>query len=160
MLLNEPNVINKDILTIQRGIIGHGVNCYRVFNKGLALQIRKLYPQVYQAYIAKPEWKLGDVQFVQVSVEPELHIVNMATQYSYGTNRVRTKEEGVRKCLMEVRAFQMSTGLPVYLPYMLGSGLGGGPTMKSKMITWSMVYELIEEIVPNAILCVKPQTAD
>jgi len=43
-------IINRDLLTIESGIIAHQVNCQGKMGAGLALKIRKKYPQVYEYY--------------------------------------------------------------------------------------------------------------
>ena len=151
--MTQLTIIEKDILTVSNGIICHSVNCKRVMGAGLALAIRNMYPQVYQAYISKPTWELGDTQLVPVS--KELVIANMATQDKCGTSKVQTNLTAFRRCLFYVKGYADTRGLPVYFPYYVGSSLAGGPTNETKEATWKAVSELIYEVIPNAIICRK-----
>lgn len=151
--MSKLNIIEKDILTINRGIICHCCNTHKKMGAGLALAIRKLYPQVYQAYISKPTWEIGDTQLVPVS--KELVIANMSTQNKCGTHKVQTNLTAFRRCLFYVKGYSDARELPVYFPYYVGSSLAGGPTKETKKATWKAVSELIHEVIPNAIICRK-----
>ena len=43
-------VINGDLLSSQEDYICHQVNCMGVMGAGVALQIKKVYPDVYNQY--------------------------------------------------------------------------------------------------------------
>lgn len=94
-------IITGNLLEQTSGIIVHGVNCQGVMGGGIALQIRRRYPQVYEDYIhrirsvlslsttnAERETKrkslLGQVVYTQIS--PELIIASAFTQMGYGNN--------------------------------------------------------------------------
>lgn len=40
--------LNKNIITIQEGVIAHGVNCTGAMNSGVAKAIREKWPEVYR----------------------------------------------------------------------------------------------------------------
>lgn len=138
-------VIEKDILSITEGIIGHQVNTQGVMGAGLALKIREKYPQVYEEY-RKNTLSLGNIQVV--TINPSLFIVNMAAQRTWGRRGVHTNYQALESTLKHLTQLLLTLPLPIYLPYKLGSGLAGGD--------WSIVYKLIETHCPSAIICKPP----
>jgi hypothetical protein len=128
-------VIEQDILTIEKGLIVHQVNCQKVMGAGLAKQIALKYPQVKHDYLAKQEWLLGDVQFVKVA--PELVVCNLAGQFEYGKQpKVYTNYNALRIGFSSVRKFALENKVDVFLPYQIGCGLANG--------IWDIVYSLID----------------
>lgn len=135
-----------DILSFTKGIIAHQCNCRGVMNGGLAKQVRLKYPLVYEEYMKAcraKEFVLGCIQPIQIN--KYLYVVNMAGQDGFGRDKVYTDMEALYKCLTQLNKFSESNNLPIYLPYGLGCGLGGGD--------WNSVYTLIEDTCPNAVLC-------
>lgn len=137
----------KDILTVKSGIIGHQVNCRKVMGKGLALQIKLTYPEVYDKYLEiKP--LLGRCGLVKVS--EELQIANLYGQYNYGNNIpmkisefvkddsgkiVHTDYKALALCLQKLFNYANKNNKKVYLPYKMGCTLGGGD--------WNVVLSII-----------------
>lgn len=137
----------KDILTVKSGIICHQVNCRKAMGKGLALQIRSTYPEVYEKYLeTKP--LLGRCALVKVS--EELQIANLYGQYNYGNNIprkisefikdnsgkiVHTDYKAVALCLQKLFNYANKNNKKVYLPYNMGCTLGGGD--------WNVVSSII-----------------
>jgi len=139
-------IIQCDILCISHGLIGHQCNTKGVMGAGLALQIKKKYPHVYSSYQSACQsnaFKLGSIQAIQIT--PELYIVNLGAQESYGRNKTYTSYEALTTCLKKLYDFSKKIDLPIYLPYGLGCGLAGG--------NWSIVKELINIHCPIATLC-------
>lgn len=153
--MSNLNIVNKNILTVKSGVICQAVNCQKIMNAGLAKAIRQLYPAVYQAYISKPTWELGDAQFVEVSAKDKLVVANLATQLNYGTKVRQTNYFAVKECLYKVKEYVMNNDLQVYLPYYVASNLAGGPTVWDKKVTWDEVSKIILEVIPEAIICRK-----
>ena len=120
-------IVKGDLLTVEHGIIGHQVNAKGVMGSGLAKQIRKKYPNAfseYKEFIDQNEGiLLGKVNGVKV--DDELFIANMFGQDGYGNDgKQYTDTEALYKCFKTLRTASEKTGLPVYLPYMIGCGLG------------------------------------
>jgi O-acetyl-ADP-ribose deacetylase (regulator of RNase III) len=141
-------IINKDILKIDHGIITHQVNTAGVMGAGLALSIRKKYPEVYTEYIRlyrENSLHLGTGFIVKIS--NDLFIFNMICQESYGYSKVYTDYNAMRSSLNFLKIESSKKELPVYIPFKIGCGLGGGD--------WNVVYKIIEEIIPEAIICKK-----
>jgi O-acetyl-ADP-ribose deacetylase (regulator of RNase III) len=137
-------IIKQNILEINSpGVICHQVNCKRVMGSGLALQIRNKWDFVYDAYMNKDDWSLGNCQIVAVS--KDLYVANLAGQNGYGKTGCHTDIRGLGAALLQANLFALKNKIPIYIPYMIGCGLGGGD--------WDEVLEMIEKISPDAIIC-------
>lgn len=142
-------IVNKDILTVDHGVIVHQVNCRGVMGAGLAKAIADKYPIVKTQYLRKfysMGWQLGNTQFV--SIHPDLYVCNLAGQVTYGRENIRyTNYDALKIGFAEVHNFAFEHSLQVYLPYGIGCGLANGD--------WPTVKEIIVETIPNAIICKK-----
>jgi len=134
-----------NILDVKSGIIVHQVNTQGKMGAGLALQIRKAYPGAYELYkcaCSDGRLELSKTQLIQLS--PELYLANLAGQGTYGTG-LHTDYPSLGKALDAVYKIAQGIGLPVFLPYRIGCGLGGGD--------WNVVEEIIIKHCPSAIIC-------
>ena len=135
-----------DILNVKHGIICHQVNCKGKMGAGLALDIRKKWPIVYENYMnAFKEGKLflGNV-IISTIVYSRLYVGNICGQYYYGRKGKYTVYTAIRSGLKYINKISWNKGLTVYIPKNMGCGLAGGD--------WSIVYKIIEEEIPNAII--------
>lgn len=136
-------IINQNILTVTSGVICHQVNLRGVMGGGLALQVRDKWPELFGAYKSECEngvHGLGSVSFVEVS--DGLFVANLFAQSNFGRDGRYTDYKALRECLTRVSEFGVR---PVYLPFGIGCGLGGGD--------WNVVYGIIEEVIPWATIC-------
>lgn len=141
-------IIDKDILTVDRGVICHQVNCKGVMGAGLALAIRSKWPIVYDHYRAaytSGALVLGYVGIVEV--EDGLFVANCAGQKDYGRDKniVYTDYMSLARCFKVVGDFAKENYLSVFLPYMMGCGLAGGE--------WKGVYALMKDFISTPIVC-------
>jgi O-acetyl-ADP-ribose deacetylase (regulator of RNase III) len=144
------NIVELNILDVDGpAVICHQVNCQGVMGGGLALQIRKRHPWVYERYIAKKDWRLGDCQIVEISNGDSQFVANLAGQEGFGRESVQTDYPYLAMALRTARDFADANELNLYLPYMMGCGLAGGD--------WARVTALIEEFAPNAVVCKLPE---
>lgn len=113
----------------------HGCNCAGAMGKGIALQFRERFPEMYNQYkvlCKNNSYKPGDVFDYDYG---KGHIYNLATQVSWRTKaKIEYISESVTKMFElaivdEVREIAMPT---------IGAGLGG--------LVWSDVKEVIAEI--------------
>lgn len=127
-------ILKGDLLQVKKGIIGHQVNCMGVMGSGVAVQVKKKYPIAFDEYRALVEEYdigedirqslLGSTQIVPIN--DELYIANMFGQFNYGSDGKKyTKEEKLFECFKHLRQFSEESGLPVYLPYLVGCYRGG-----------------------------------
>jgi O-acetyl-ADP-ribose deacetylase (regulator of RNase III) len=138
--------IEQDILTVTKGIIVQQVNNRGVMGAGLAKQIADKWPvvkEIYQTYTLVEGLDLGTNIFIPV--EWYVWVASIVGQDGYGRDRRYTNYDALRKGLMSVAHYQSFFSVPVYVPYGLGCGLGGG--------SWDVVKEILEEELPDAIIC-------
>lgn len=162
-------LLKKDILTVNRGFILHQVNCKGVMNKGLAKEIRNLYPQTFLDYkeFLDKNTRTQDVNgekvircnalggFKTTQLHPHHYIVHCYAQYDYGSDGKRyTDYDALREALTSFDFYKIiahdvwsNEVLPVYVPEGMGCGYGGGD--------WGVVKNILTEIIPNAIICRK-----
>lgn len=148
-----PTVITRDILENTAGIIVQQVNCQGVMNVGLAKQIREKWPIVFEEYQKRKVKTLGSMQLILVEPagkysEYPLYVCNIFGQLGYGTNQQQTNYQGVKKAFIKLKKELHRHKLPIFIPYMMGCGLGGGD--------WNKYLSIIFKIIPEIIICKKP----
>jgi hypothetical protein len=116
----------------------------------LAFAIKTKYPQVYQEYIDKHTWILGDTQFVQIN--EDMVFCNLAGQKFYGINKRQTDFTAIENGLKSVQEYSTKNNLQIYIPYGFASGRAGGATPLERQQTWKMVQGSIHRICPEAII--------
>lgn len=138
------DIINKDITTVEEGIIGHQVNLQGVMGAGLAEQIKEKWPSVCRRY---KHWcsdaHLGEVMVVPVT--DTLTVANLAGQDRYGSNGIDTDYKSLAEALGNLKGYADAKSKQIYLPYKIGCGLAGGD--------WKIVKDIIEDACDGAILC-------
>lgn len=122
----------------------HGCNCVGAMGKGIALQFRNKFPEMYRQYKLKcknNEFNPGDVYDYDYG---NGHIYNLATEKSWRTGaRIQYIEDALTKMFQlaeidNVKSIAMPT---------IGAGLGG--------LNWDIVKEAITKIAtlyPNVEL--------
>ena len=125
-----------DLLKIEKGTIGHQVNCQGKMGAGLAGKIAKRYPAVlreYREYLALygPLDALGE--YTAVYINPDLSVVNLFGQLDYGRDgRCYTDYTALR------RITKLLPPILIHLPAQMGCGLGGGD--------WDVVQEIFADV--------------
>ena len=137
-------IVKGDITTAKHGVLCHQVNCKGVMGAGLARQLRTLYPAVYTDYI-NSQLVLGNVIFTEV--KPNLVVASLCAQYEYGHNKTYTNYQALEECFVKVKEYSEKRNIQVGIPYGIGCGLAGGD--------WSVVYFIIGNTIPNAIIVVR-----
>jgi O-acetyl-ADP-ribose deacetylase (regulator of RNase III) len=132
--------IKKDVTTVTRGVIAHGVNCKGVMGSGVAKAIRDKWPLVYDEYRKwQPDAKLlGQCQFVPVN--QNIWVANCFTQNAYGRNpNVKyASPHAIANALQRAMQFACENESPFYMPP-IGCGLGG--------LSWNLdVRNIVEEL--------------
>jgi O-acetyl-ADP-ribose deacetylase (regulator of RNase III) len=135
--LNYKSGSLLDTLNPER-VIAHGVNCRGGFGSGVAGQIAKLYPLARTRYLDRFNtigWRLGDVQFVQIS--EQLTIANMATQLNFGYDgKLYVNYGAIRQCFDELLKYVECGNQSVAIPK-IGCGLAGG--------SWQVVEGIVRD---------------
>jgi O-acetyl-ADP-ribose deacetylase (regulator of RNase III) len=138
---NGLKTVYGNLLNETKGILVHGVNCKGRMGAGIALEIKKRYPQVYQSYIAfgdKNRWRdrflLGEVDFVKIT--DQLVIANAFTQEEYGSPGTRyASYDAIDNCFSKINRYAIERNLPVKYPK-IGAGLAGG--------CWDIIAAIIQ----------------
>jgi len=111
---------------------------------GLALQIRRKWPHVYNDYrkaFHKGLLFLGNVIISEAC--SGLDVAHLCGQDRYGKKpgRVYTNYRSLAACFRMLASIDKD---PIYLPYGIGCGFAGG--------NWEVVNKLINKFLPNAII--------
>lgn len=142
--------INKDILSITGGIICQQMNGMGIAGAGLALQTRQKYPRAINEFIAKNPG-FGECMLYMIPEYDDLFMAFLVGQMGYGRVDKQTNYGALSDALHELRrliAFNSYQYFPVYFPYGMGAGLGGGD--------WEVVQEMLEYYFPNGYICKFP----
>ena len=151
--------INKDILTVDKGVIVHSVNCIGAVG-GLAGAIARKWPnnaEEYRAHVKRQELPimlLGRV--FEVNVAHNIIVANLFGQNDVGAHERQTEYSALIKGFKRIAStpFQGNdteivhfSGIghedvpidltDIYIPYKIGCGLGGAD--------WSIVEEIINK---------------
>lgn len=153
--------INKDILTVDKGVIVHSVNCIGAVG-GLAGAIARKWPknaEEYRAHVKRqklPIMLLGRV--FEVNVAHNVIVANLFGQNGVGTGERQTEYSALITGFKTIAGMTFwgddvesrDHGFPlghfnykinlqdIYIPYKIGCGLGGA--------NWSIVEEILHSI--------------
>lgn len=145
-------IIQKDILTVEKGIICHQCNCQGSMGAGIALSIAQKWPKVlreYKSQIRELQFRgqplLGSYSLVEVS--PGLVVANILGQEKYGRGGMYTSYQAVEHAFMTLQKnLHDSEEIPqVYVPFLMGCNRGGG--------NWDTYSAIIEKYFPDVIYC-------
>lgn len=140
--------IKQDITEIENGIICHQVNAKGVMGAGLAATIKVKFPGAYKDY--REVYNTGAMKLGSLVISPikeNLYVAHIVGQNNYGRGRTFTNYQALHIGLNQLKKFRktLDEDIPIYFPYRMGSGLGGG--------SWRIVKDIIEEFHPDAIIC-------
>lgn len=126
-----------DLVLVPGGsVIAHQVNPYSM-GAGLAANLMDKWPSVFTNHKKKKEgegWKLGDIQLVLVDATSNIYVASCCGQETVGAGQVNTDCDAVLTYLIMLAKLSEALNLTIYLPEMLGSGLGGGSRSTILMI--------------------------
>lgn len=132
-------------------VVAHQVNCRGVMGSGVAAQVARLYPNVYEAYknfckIVPDDELLGKCLLVR-DMDSSVYIANLFGQYDFGRSRRHTNYSALARALHFLAEHMRSNDLTqVAIPYKLGCDRGGGD--------WDVVYRLIEDELADFIVLI------
>lgn len=143
----------NDILKVTEGIIVQQVNCQGVMGCGIALAIRRKWPEIYTAYrkrVRDAQTKLitqdllGNAQLINIG--KDLYVANIFAQYRYGRDKRYTDYEAFITCLVRLIMLRSENcpNLNIYFPYKIGCNNAGGD--------WTTINGLISMIIPDAVI--------
>ncbi len=119
-------------------VILHGCNCQCQMGKGIALSIKKQFPEAYVADCATPKGdaaKLGTVSVASIERgERRFDIVNGYTQFHWRGEGVLADYDAIRNVMKAIKA--RYAGRRIGYPK-IGAGLAGGD--------WQIIAAIIDE---------------
>jgi hypothetical protein len=156
--------INKDILTVDKGVIVHSVNCIGAVG-GLAGAIARKWPKnadEYRAHIKRQELPIMLIGSVfEVNVAHNVVVANLFGQNNVGINERQTEYSALIagfKRIADTHFVGNDTETSddgvfginehpiilkdIYIPYKIGCGLGGA--------SWNLVEEILHKIFNNS----------
>lgn len=136
-------VNHGDLLSVTKGTIIHGVNSQGVFGSGVALAIKKKYPEAYKEYKEAELFGhlyLGSVSKCWVENNDDLCIFNAVVQKFYGRDGKRYVNYcALAKCFEQAISHADCFDGGLHFPK-IGAGLGGGD--------WSIIEQIINDADP------------
>lgn len=135
-------IIDGDLLSSNADIIAHQVNCQSKMNSGVAKEIRKKYPEVFDEYrlfcstFIDKESLLGNCQII-VTHDGKC-IANLFGQLGYGYDgKQHTDLDALEKSMVCLKSY-FNKDKTIAFPYGLGSVRGGA--------RWEDVYRMIDTV--------------
>jgi len=156
--------INKDILTVDKGVIVHSVNCIGAVG-GLAGAIARKWPknaEKYKEYVRHRKFSIMLMGSVfEVNVAHNLIVANLFGQYNVGTSKQQTEyaaliagfksiantyfvgndTETIDDGVFGINEHPIALK-DIYIPYKIGCGLGGAD--------WETVQDILHQIFENS----------
>lgn len=148
------NYVTGDIFDYvkENDIVLHQVNCQGIMGGGIALQIKNMFPNVYETYKAYCEHMnkecLGDMVDVKTNKGGiNFTIGNCFGQDKYGGNTRQTDYDALHDSFVQVK-WNSDLYNRILIPYGIGCGLAGGD--------WNVVSNIIEGVFKDCnVLIVK-----
>lgn len=116
-------------------VIVQGCNCFCTMGSGIALQIRKAFPEAFEAdktTIRGDKTKLGTITYYRNEKHPI--VVNAYTQYYFGEKDTNADYEAIRQCMKRIKL--QFKGKKIGMPR-IGAGLARGD--------WNIIEDIINE---------------
>lgn len=136
---------NADLFETFEGLpnafLVHCANCFHVMGAGVALEIRRRYPEAYRADIQTERGnplKLGTVSSAAIGSR---RVFNLYGQFSFGNGRdldIFMLDKGLRLVAAEADAQNRAGIRTPIVTYKIGCGLAGGD--------WNEVVEILDNI--------------
>ena len=144
------NIIEKDILTVDRGIICHQTNCQGVMGSGVAKALYEKWPKVRYSYMdcftefnagVEGENFLGEVDDIQMHPGGKVVVNCFTQQYFGGDGRLYLSCEALRTCMKNLIKVCEYHGVDEVAMPKIGCGLAGGD--------WNKVKTILEDVFPK-----------
>lgn len=128
-------IVKGDILEAKEYIIIQNVNAQGVMGAGLALQLRKKYPEMFESYrrycnTPNRAELLGTVHKYFVLGDninkPDRVVMNIVGQLRYGRNSLQLDYDAFERGVIEVAEFARRMYKPTAIPHRIACGLAGG----------------------------------
>lgn len=118
-------------------VIVHGCNCFCTMGAGIALQIKKKFPQAYMADLDTVRGDRSKLGTYTKAMHNQTVIINAYTQYDT-VGEVNVDYDAIREVFTKLNKHY--SGSLVGIPK-IGAGLAGGD--------WDKIYNIISEVTPD-----------
>lgn len=135
-------IIDGNLFNSNANIICHQCNTQGRMGSGVALEVKKRYPKVFESYYNDYKKGLLTLGYVNFTIAKQDQVIaNMCGQNNYGYNgKQYTSYNALQACLDTVvdyayAAFDVKP--KIAFPYLMSCCRGGGD--------WNIVYKMIED---------------
>ncbi len=123
----------------------HGCNCLKVMGTGFAKYLKAEFPKAYEADYKNPDppfRRIGGYSSCNIALgDSMLTIVNLYTQYDWGTSSRKVEYGAIKRALESfVRDFAVADSTIGLVK--IGTGLAGGK--------WEIVQEILNDVIDYA----------
>lgn len=138
--------VQGNLLRSDCTFIAHQANCQKRMGSGIAYQIKKEIPELYQVDLGDsrtPEERLGGISYTRTKAGWGFNLYGQFTP-GYGLQTsYKSLESALSKMLTYIPELvrfdsRKITNIKVGLPYLIGCGLAGGD--------WKIVYPMLERL--------------
>lgn len=152
------NIIEGDLLTIERGVILHQVNCVAATG-GFAGALRRKWPRTFKRYFELcneactfgpgSESLLGCYCVSSAQTHQPLRVVHIFGQVTPGPNTdIAAVQKAIATFSKDTPNHPFWNGLPMYAPYKMGCGRGGAD--------WKWYSTILANYLPDLTIVRKP----
>ena len=129
-------------------VILHVANCQRIMGSGIALQIKNMFPEVFDVYVNcqpdKNQLELGTISYIHNEVTGG-YIFNLHAQHLYGSGTRFLNYEALYNALEQVRDVLISNDFRgnIGVPKNMGAFRAGGD--------WRIIEKMLECVFEDAL---------
>lgn len=136
MIKYKKGCLIKGALEGEITAVAHQCNCFCNMGRGIAPQIKRAFPEAWEAGKATGKGDRGKLGSYSLAESDGVYIFNLYGQYEYGSGKRQTSYEHLRKAMVKTASIchkDAKIGLPK-----IGAGLGGGD--------WAVIEEIINDV--------------
>lgn len=139
--IGDVNIFERFGSYVDYGVLIHGCNCFHTMGKGIALEIKKRYPEAYEADAATNYGdydKLGTFSKATiVRGDKTFTIYNLYSQFKFGNKEVMINYAAIERGLAAIAKDIVDSGLDaegIIMPFIGGNNGGGDPIFIKQII--------------------------
>lgn len=127
-------IIDGNLFKQKADVVMHQCNCFCTWGKGVALKMKEVFPEAFEAdRITMPnKWKAGGFSYAKIERENDMqvrYVMNLYGQVNYGYGEQNTDYRLLRNAFEKALEFldkEYETHCEIAVPYLIGCGLGNG----------------------------------
>lgn len=128
------DIIEGDLFEAKADVVMHQCNCMCVWGAGVAVKMKEVFPEAYEADKATmpDKWKFGGTSHAEITRENPMGVrwvYNLYGQVNYGYRMRMTGYPEFEKAFAQA-LWQLDKKYPdhceIAIPYLIGCGLAGG----------------------------------